>query len=217
MEFILPTVDRTSVDGYPCRSRIEEEARKNLLDHYKIFWRFLRGRVRTADDADDVLQEFCLRVLRCSCQIQRPEAVGSWMAKVLRTTLIDYYRRGAAECGCEEHVAASMPPTGEPADEQCCPYLGRVLPTIKPEYAEMIRRIDFLDEPRGEVAESVGTSVNALTVRLFRARRAFRKKLVPFCEIACDRYGTTCGFSRPTGRLSEAGGTSGQDAAVGVV
>jgi RNA polymerase sigma-70 factor (ECF subfamily) len=214
MEFVSATTEPAGGDGWP---RIEQETRRNLSENYDVFWRYLRARVRTADDANDVLQDYCLRVLGRSHQIQSPEAVGSWMAQVLRTTLVDYYRRAAAENRCAECLSTAVSLPKHESDEPACPFLRTAMQTIKPEDADIIARIDVLGEPRGEIAKGLRTSVNALTVRLFRARAALRKKLGGFCQNECDRYGTTCSFAKVKGPLSEAGGTRNQARAVAAV
>lgn len=75
----------------------QQQALKLLTDDYDRLRRYLRGRVRTAENAEDVLHDFCLKVVTHSCGIQRSEAMGSWMTQVLGRTLIDHYRRSAAD------------------------------------------------------------------------------------------------------------------------
>ncbi len=189
-----------------------------LTADYDRLRRYLRGRVRTAENAEDVLHDFCLKVVTHFCGIQRSEAVGSWMTQVLHRTLIDHYRRSAASRRCAEVLAisASILATEKHEAEPICPYLQTALPAIKQEYMDLIRRIDFLGERRCDVAENLAISVNALTVRLLRARRALRKKLLPSCETDCDRYGTTCNWSRPKQQSSLRGQGGGGGGSAGV-
>ena len=183
----------------------QQQTLKLLTDDYDRLRRYLRGRVRTAENAEDVLHDFCLKVVTHSGGIQRSEAVGSWMTQILRRTLIDHYRRSAADHRCADVLArnaSSFATEKHETQEPICPYLQTALPAIKQEYVDLIRRIDFLGERRCDVAENLAISVNALTVRLLRARRALRKKLLRFCETDCDRYGTTCNWSGPNQQLS---------------
>ncbi len=165
----------------------EIRVRQRLAESYSVLRRYLQGRVRTPYDADDVLNDFCLRVLLCAHQIRKPEALGSWMSSVLRTTLIDYYRRTVAHSRIEGAYVAVL----EVRDASACSCIVQVLPTLKPEYAELIERIELNREPRARVAESLDISPNNVAVRLFRARRALRKALASFCGFAC-RNGQSC-------------------------
>jgi len=183
----------------------QQQTLKLLTDDYDKLRRYLRGRVRTAENTEDILHDFCLKVVTHSCGIQRSEAVGNWMAQVLRRTLIDHYRRSAADRHCADLLASNasgFATEKHETQEPTCPYLQTALPAIKQEHVDLIRRIDLLGERRPDVAENLAISVNALTVRLLRARRALRKRLLPFCETDCDRYGTTCNWSRPNHQLS---------------
>lgn len=202
MDAISPRDDGAASARYRARSLVDEQVRNDLCASYRRLGTYIRSRVRTAEDAEDVLHDYCVKVLRCSGQIQQSAAVGSWMTRVMHTTLVDYYRRRGAESRGSELAAAEFADAGESLDEAWCPYLGRVLPMMRPEHADLIGRIDFLGEARAEVAETLGISVNALAVRLFRARAALREKLTGFCRNECDRYGTACCFGRAELRQS---------------
>lgn len=201
MHTISPATQNVASVGHRHRSPIEEQVRENLSVDYDRMRNYLRGRVRTAEDADDLLQDYCAKVLHRSGQIRQREAILGWMAKVMRTALIDYYRRSAVERRHREIIAASEAPSEELGGPHDCPYLGAAVPMLKPEYADLVSRIDVSGEVRAEAAEALGISVNALTVRLFRARTALRKKLLGFCQNDCTRYGTTCSFVRVTDRV----------------
>lgn len=205
MELNSTATAEVGADEYRCRSLIDQEAREYLSQNYDKLWRHLRHHLRSDDDTDDVLHAFCLRVLRSSSQIQKQEAVQSWISKVLRTTLIDHYRRCATETRCWKLVFAETQTLEERRGGQACPYLCYALPMVAPDYASLIRRIDVFGEARAEVSQAYGISTSALAVRLFRARAALRKSLFRFCESECDRYGTTCTFVRANRPLKRAG------------
>jgi RNA polymerase sigma-70 factor (ECF subfamily) len=73
-------------------------------------------------------------------------------------------------------------------DSAICNCLYRLLPTLKPEYADIIRRADILGETRDGLAEALGISQNNLTVRLHRGRQALRKRLEEMCR-TCPIHG----------------------------
>lgn len=191
MELVSSTTQQIGSEGSQYGTCIDEHVRKHLCANYYDLRGYFRARVRTTEDADDLAQEFCVKVLRCSRQIRGQGAVGSWIAKALRTTLVDYYRRCDAERRSRDLFATSSGPSENPEREPHCLYLPRALASLKPEYADSIERIEFLGEMRGEAAEALGISVNAFTVRLFRARTALRKKLISVCRSECGHYGKT--------------------------
>ncbi|KKM70552.1 hypothetical protein LCGC14_1439530, partial [marine sediment metagenome] len=67
-----------------------------LADHRGEFLRFLARRLGDRDTAEDVLQNFCLRVVSSSVALRKRESVIAWLYTVLRSVLTDHYRREAA-------------------------------------------------------------------------------------------------------------------------
>ncbi|MEP6891867.1 MAG: sigma factor-like helix-turn-helix DNA-binding protein, partial [Nitrospirota bacterium] len=66
--------------------------------------------------------------------------------------------------------------------------LNRLLPTLRSNYAELIRRVDLEEESPKLVAEELKISPSNLTVRLHRARQALRASLEQSCGI-CSTHG----------------------------
>lgn len=80
-----------------------------------------------------------------------------------------------------------------------CECLHTLLPTLKPEYAEILRRADLEEEPLAAVASSLGITLNNATVRLHRARQALKRQLERSCGtcavhgcLDCDCGGGPC-------------------------
>jgi RNA polymerase sigma-70 factor (ECF subfamily) len=73
-------------------------------------------------------------------------------------------------------------------DGAICDCLYKLLPTLKPEYAEIIWRADLLGEPRDRIAASLGTTLNNVAVKLHRGRQALKKRLDEMC-LTCPVHG----------------------------
>jgi RNA polymerase sigma-70 factor (ECF subfamily) len=74
------------------------------------------------------------------------------------------------------------------------------VPTLKPEYAEVLRRVDFDERDPATVARELGLSSTNMRVRLHRARQALREQLERSCG-TCATHAClecACGASRPT-------------------
>jgi DNA-directed RNA polymerase specialized sigma24 family protein len=115
------------------------------------------------------------------------------LGRVLATTIADHHRR-AARRGRRETATDPLKleelliePDAE-IEQQVCFCLYRILPTLKPEYAEVVWRIDLLDEPRDRVAVSLGLTSGAVNVRIHRGRRALRARLEAICQ-TCPEHG----------------------------
>jgi len=104
----------------------------------------------------------------------------------VRNGLIDAHRRHQVEQKSLEHERP------EPRDEDLfraiCTCVGGVIDTLKPEYKELLRRVDLEGASAAEAARATGITANNAGVRLHRARAALRDKLKAVCG-ACARHG----------------------------
>ena len=57
------------------------------------------------------------------------------------------------------------------------------LPTLKPEFADLLRRADLLGQSHAAIARDLGLSVGNVAVRLHRARKALRETLLSHAEM----------------------------------
>ena len=166
--------------------------RQELATAHRELRAFLRRRLGDAGEADEVLQTFAVKALSSSWSLRDVASVRAWLGRILATTLVDHYRRRAAvrrvqapeDAADLDRLAAS----GNELDGAICECLHALLPTLRPAYAEAIRRLDILGEPRDGVATELGVSVNSLTVRLHRARKATRDGLEAMC-LTCPEHG----------------------------
>lgn len=163
-----------------------------LTRNHKMFLKFLVQRLGDRSEAEDVLQEFYLKALNKSRAIRKSESLVSWLYKVLRSTLTDHrrkrWRRTKHEGAFAHQSEQSVPGVDADLRSFICQCLYVLLPTLRPEYAEAIRRIDLLGEHRGLVAKELGISANNLSVRLHRARQALQRALIASCE-TCPEHG----------------------------
>jgi len=161
-----------------------------LEEAHGEFLRFLVTRTASQEEAEDILQDFYLKVVRNAETIRNRGALRGWLAQVLRHTLADYYRKAAVKQRAHERleILEGLALTNEEAERAVCACLYRLLPTLPPQYAQVIWRIDLLGQRRSQVAKSLRISANNLAVRIHRARRALRAALEGFC-ITCPTHG----------------------------
>lgn len=168
---------------------------QRLTEDRSQFEGFLRRRVRDDSIAQDLLQQSFVKALQQHHSLKNEESVVPWFYRILRNTLIDYYRSQAtdearqkdfekqADIFSENHV-----PSLDEAKTTVCACLEGVLSALRPGYADLIRRIDLTGEPLASVAQQLQITPNNATVRLHRARQALRKSLEASCGI-CSKHG----------------------------
>jgi len=161
-----------------------------LIEHRRDFLRILTQRVGDTETAEEILQQFYLRAVSRAFDLRRRESILAWLSRLLSTVLADYARREATRRRQETAYAQHQALTREDPELEStvCPCLFTLLPTLKPEYADILRRVELLGEPRQQVAAALGVTVNNVTVRLHRARQAIRRALLLACT-TCPEHG----------------------------
>jgi RNA polymerase sigma-70 factor (ECF subfamily) len=170
--------------------RLEPTVEAALSENRRHFLRFLTRRLGDAATAEEVLQQFYLRALGKAFHLRKRESILTWLSRLLSTVLVDYARREATRRRQETAYAQQQALTQEARELEStvCTCLYTLLPTLKPEYADILRRMDLLGEPRQQVAAALGTTVNNVTVRLHRARQAIKRALLLSCT-TCPEHG----------------------------
>jgi RNA polymerase sigma-70 factor (ECF subfamily) len=167
-----------------------------LVAAHRDFLAFLEPRVPTRAAAEEILQAAFVRAMERGGGIRDEDSAVAWFYRLLRIALTDFYRRRAAEDRALSALADSLPEVPEPElSEAICRCLGSLLPTLKDEYADALRRVDLEGQSLAAAAEALAVTKNNMTVRLHRAREALRRQVERSCG-TCAVHGCldcTCG------------------------
>ena len=174
-----------------------------LLANHRRFLDFLTARVGRREDAEEILQDAFVRGLQKAGEIRDDERAVAWFYRLLRNAVIDHYRRAAAGRKALEAKGREAPEVdpGFAADLErtICACVNDLVPLLKPEYADLIRRVDLGGATVTSVADEIGISPGNARVRLHRARAALRDELERSCR-TCATHGCvdcTCSRSGP--------------------
>jgi RNA polymerase sigma-70 factor (ECF subfamily) len=169
--------------------------RRALVETHQEFLVFLRRRLQSREEAEEVLQRFAVRALERAAELRDVHTVRGWLGRILATTIVDHQRRAIRERRREipmEPEALERATDAIAADLEVdgivCDCLYKLLPTLRPDYADVIWRADILGEPRDRIAASLGTSLNNVSVRLHRGRQALKRRLEEMC-LTCPVHG----------------------------
>ena len=172
---------------------LSPEAERALVENQQRFLAFLERRVGTRAIAEELLQSALVRTLERGVAPADAEGVVTWFYRVLRNALVDHHRRQAAEGRAVEHATRegelAVETAGDPELHRAvCACMHGLLPSLKPEYAEMVHQVDLEERPVSEVARQLGVTPNNASVRLHRARQALKRQLERACG-ACATHG----------------------------
>jgi RNA polymerase sigma factor (sigma-70 family) len=167
---------------------------ETLVANHRQFLAYLERRVESREAAEDILQEAFVRGLD-SPSLKSADSAVAWFYRALRNAIVDHYRRRGTEAKALEQVAADtndqVPPEQELLDAVCA-CISTLLPTLKPEYASAIRRVELDEIPVREYAAEQQLTPNAASVRLFRAREALKRRVLQSCGTCADHGCLDC-------------------------
>jgi RNA polymerase sigma-70 factor, ECF subfamily len=137
--------------------------------------RFLARRT-DADTADDVLAETLLVCWRRLDQV--PEPALPWVYGVARNCLANAQRGQRRQLRLAARITAVDPPAEvRPESDPPDPRVAAALAAMRPEEAELLRLWAWEQLGPGEIAEVLGVTANAASIRLHRARGRFAEEL----------------------------------------
>jgi len=170
-----------------------EQIAAELNTQRNAFKAFLTARVGSEADAEDILQYGLLKALQRAGELQDDAKLTAWFYQLLRNAVIDHYRARSSVRRKHDALGEIISSLGEDIsaapkgwEAQLCGCLGSVVTTLKPQQAELLRRVDLEGESVQAAAKAMGISANNASVALFRARKELRVKLQAFCGACAD-------------------------------
>jgi RNA polymerase sigma-70 factor, ECF subfamily len=160
-----------------------------------LLWRCARRLMRTGHEAEDLVQETCLKAFRAWHQLQPGTDARAWLVTILLNTARDWARkmlRQPETLGLDELTALyqqditepTRPATPEHAVGQA--EVGRLvrlaLDDLSPEFRMTVLLVDVEEFTYREIAYIMGCPIGTVMSRLYRARHLLRLTLQAVLE-----------------------------------
>lgn len=189
--------DRTRLDDRPPPESPDLVA--TLVANHRQFLAFVERRVGSRALAEDILQDAFVRGMDRLDGLRSDESAVGWFYRVLRNAVVDHQRRRGATERKLAAFGAELESTGSGAEPELkgaiCRCVAELAATLKPEYAEVLRRVEVEGARVADYAASAGLTASNAGVRIFRARRALLEQVKRACG-SCAEHGCldcTCG------------------------
>ena len=172
-----------------------------LVANHRDFLAFVERRVGNRALAEEIVQDAFVRSLDRGDEIR--ESVVGWFYRVLRNAVVDHQRRQSVANRRLDQFAAELNAEGQAEAQSAdiaaaaCTCVLKLADTLKPEYADVLRRVEIDRVAVKDYAAANGLTAGNAGVRIFRAREALRKQLARSCG-TCAEHGClecSCGSS----------------------
>jgi RNA polymerase sigma-70 factor (ECF subfamily) len=186
----------------PAEAPLSPEVVTTLVKNHRDFLAFLQSRLHDRALAEDILQEAFVRGLDRLGTLANDESATAWFYRILRNAVVDHHRRRTSVDKRLEAFAAELERHVEPDGEvrgAVCRCVGELASTLKPEYAQALRRVEIDGVAVKDYAAEAGITSNNAAVRVFRAREALRKQVARSCGTCADHGCLDCSCDRSKG------------------
>lgn len=176
---------------------------------------FLARRVPPGVEADDLLQDVFIRVIRHLDTLRDADRPEAWLFQIARNGLRDALRARQRRDGRTDPLEIDLPAESDPeavraAEAELAPCLTAMISRLPEPYRSAIELTSVRGLTQAEAAGQAGVSLSGMKSRVQRGRGQLRRMLVDCCEIALDARGGVSDFHRraptPCGQ-NDAGGT----------
>lgn len=159
------------------------------LDLHRKLLAFFRRRLSNANDAEDLVQETMLRIVRAFHDLRSRDRLQPWIFRIAGGVLADYWkaRSRTTESGLDtDEIPASDASTANAAKDLagCLELFTRRLPE---RYREAVELSELSELPHREIADRLGLSVSGVKSRVQRGREQLKLLVLECCAV--DLYG----------------------------
>ena len=180
---------------------------------------FLARRVPAGVDADDLLQDVFLRVVRHLGTLRGTERPEAWLFQIARNALRDTLRARQRRDGRTDALEIDLPAESDServrlAEAALAPCLTGMIRRLAEPYRTALELTSLQGLTQAEAARHAGISISGMKSRVQRGREQLRQMLVHCCEIDVDvrggvsdfhlRFAGACGESELPGSTSRA-------------
>jgi RNA polymerase sigma-70 factor (ECF subfamily) len=165
------------------------------LEYHNKLLGFIKSRVENEAVAEDILQDVFVRIQTKIDTLKQENSLGSWLYRITRNAIIDYYRAHKSMEELPESLAAPDEPSTEKARrdiESCLEPMVQNLPD-KYRRALVLSELDGL--PQKAVAESQGLSLSGAKSRIQRGRVLLKEMMLECCYFEYDHRGNVVDYA----------------------
>ncbi len=156
---------------------------------------FIRSRVPTTSDADDILQDVFVRVIEKTSSLRQSDRIESWVYQTARNAIVDFYRRRTPQPAdsVEDVVAQYLENSNENLNHAVGAWLSAMTGKLPDKLRDAVRMYEVDGLSQLEIAKRLKISVSGAKSRVQRGRRELEVLLRGCCQLEIDTRGNVIG------------------------
>ncbi len=171
------------------KNEVTEQIWLELSDRLR---QFVRSRIKSVADVDDVLQSIFLRIHTKFDDLRNAERLESWVFQITRNAISDYYRKKRNGVGGIESYADAFDESNTNADDvhaELADCLRVMIQRLPIDQRRALSMFEFDGISQKEIAAQESISLSGAKSRIQRGRKSLEAMLKACCELQFDRRG----------------------------
>jgi RNA polymerase sigma-70 factor (ECF subfamily) len=180
---------------------------------------FIRRRVATVHDAEDILQDVFVRIHANLPRLRSTQSVTAWVYRITRNAITDHHRQRATTARAMARLAEGFDeadgsarnggPSADVAREATDEFvrcLEPLLSELPEEYRQALEMTELNGATQKDAARQLGLSVSGMKSRVQRGRSRLKEVILDCCDVALAPRGGLLDYERrPGGKGGDCG------------
>ncbi len=175
-------------------------------DKFKHIWnefsselyKYINSKVKSKYDTEDILQDVFVKIYKNIDKVDELSKVKSWIYKITKNTIIDYYRK-------KKDISVDINKLKESLDadngsdnmnEEISKCLEKMIFELPDKYQEAIELYDMKGMKHKDISEKLDVTVSCSKMRIQRAKAKLKKILLECCDFEIDTYGNIIDYKQ---------------------
>jgi len=159
---------------------------------HKTLYSYILTRVRSAEDASDILQEVFIKISLKINSLADGERLKSWIFAIVRNTIIDYYRKSAnnrSTALTDQVINDAIDENDEDATQGLDKCLKGFIQQLPEEYRLIIIDSEIKGIKQKDLIKKYNLAYSSVRSRVQRGRARLKEMLTRCCKIETDTRG----------------------------
>lgn len=182
-------------DNQPCDGDGTEQVWREMSDRLR---QFVRSRVRSPADVDDILQEVFLRIHQKLDSLRTTERLESWVFQIARNAVVDHFRRSPVSHQTVSDIAVASP-TALDSNAEVSRCVAALIEQLPHDQKKAVSLYELHGVPQAAIAEQESISLSAVKSRIQRGRKKIESMLRECCRFQLDVRGNVLEIERQAG------------------
>jgi len=157
---------------------------------------FIRAKVGTAEDAEDILNDVFVKLLKVNDENNIPENISAWLFYVTKNSIVDYYRAKKSFSPLPEDFSIESEDVN--AIKQLSKCMLPMIQALPDAYQQTLLLAEISKKKYREIAVELNLTVPSVKSRILRGRKMLIKSMARCCTLYRNGVGDIVDYEQKT-------------------